>query len=94
MLQELCTPLTMKILGLGCPLYKAERVAAVMVVWVVLLLAMMGFTISVTGMPEREPDNGSSGLPAHGTSSAGTCGILPASTGNTVRSARFLLHTH
>jgi hypothetical protein len=96
MLQELCTPLTMKVLGLGCPLCKAERIAAVMVVWVVLLCAMMGFTISAAGMPERELDNGSgsSGHPLHDTALVSICGNLPVRTGNMVGSARSLLHPH
>jgi hypothetical protein len=42
MFHELCNPLTMKIMALGRPLYEAERIAAVITVWVVLLCAMMG----------------------------------------------------
>lgn len=74
---------------------KAERLAAVMVIWVVLLCAMMGYTISIAGVPEREPDNGSGlrSLPTQGTGCVGTCGILPEGAGNMVGSARSLLHT-
>lgn len=95
MLHDLFNPLTMKLMALGHPLHEAERLAAVMVVWGVLLCTMMGFTISIAGVPEREPDNrsGSFGLSAHGTGCAGICGILSAGAGNTVGSARSLLHT-
>jgi hypothetical protein len=95
MLRNLCTPLTMKILGLGCPLHKAERIAAVMVVWVVLLLAMMGYTVTTTGVPERDPDNesGSPCISLHGTAPVSICGSLPAGAGIMVGSPRSLLHT-
>jgi hypothetical protein len=74
---------------------KAERLAAVIVVWVVVLCAMMGYTISIAGVPEREPDNrsGPRGLPCRRTGRVNGCGILPAGAGNTVGSARSLLHT-
>lgn len=72
---------------------KAERLATVMVLWVVLLCAMMGYTISIAGVPEREPDNGSRSFspPSHGTGRADTCGILPAGAGIQVGSTRSLL---
>jgi hypothetical protein len=81
MLHDLCNPLTMKIMALGRPLYEAERIAAVIVVCVVLLCALMGYTVRLPGVPEDEPDDlsGSRGIP--GTGPASTCGIFPALAG-------------
>jgi hypothetical protein len=47
MLQELCIALTMKIMGLGHSLYEAQCIAAVIVLQVVLLCALMGYTIRI-----------------------------------------------
>jgi len=73
---------------------KAERLAAVIVVWVVVLCAMMGYTISIAGVPEREPDNGSGsrGIPVPGTGPASGCGIFPAPAGTAGNNSRALLH--
>jgi hypothetical protein len=83
MLTELCIPLTLKYMGLGHPLYEAERIAGVMVVWVVLLCAMMGYTISLPGISRKEMDDlsGSRGIHAHGTVPVIGCGIFPARAG-------------
>jgi len=45
----------MKNMGSGRPPYDAERVAAVILVRVVLLCAMMGYMITIPGLPEKEP---------------------------------------
>jgi len=93
MLTNLCSPLTMKIMGLGRPLRDAERVAAVMVVWVLLLCALMGVTISVAGVPERELDNGSASLCLlPGTGAVSGCGIFPEIAGTVADTARSFLH--
>jgi len=39
---DFCNPLTIKIMALGRPLYEAERIAAVIVVWVVMICALAG----------------------------------------------------
>jgi hypothetical protein len=83
MITELCIPLTLKCMGLGRPLDEAERIAALMIVWVVLLCAMMGYTISLPGISRKETDDrsGSRGIHAHGTVPAIGCGIFPVITG-------------
>ena len=84
MITELCIPLTLKIVGLGRPLNEAERIAATMIVWVVLLCAMMGYTISLPGIiPRKETDDlsGSRGIHTHGTVPAIGCGIFPVTAG-------------
>ena len=83
MITELCIPLTLKIMVLGWPLYEAERIAAIMIVWVVLLCAMMGYTISLPGIPRKETDDlsGSRGIHTHGTVPAIGCGIFPVTAG-------------
>ncbi|PKL65696.1 MAG: hypothetical protein CVV32_00385 [Methanomicrobiales archaeon HGW-Methanomicrobiales-3] len=96
MLHDLCNPLTIKIMALGRPLYEAERIAAVIVIWVVLICAMTGCRIGVAGMPDREPDemSGSGGsTPARGTGPVSICGIFPAGTGTVADTSRALLHT-
>jgi len=45
----------MKIIGSGRPLYDAERLAAVILVRVVLLCAMIGYLITIPGLMEKEP---------------------------------------
>ncbi len=83
MITELCLPLTLKIMGLGRPLFEAEQIAAVMLVWVVLLCAMTGYTISLPGIPGKETDDQSAsrGILSHGTVPAIGCGIFPVSAG-------------
>jgi hypothetical protein len=56
MLHELCNPVTMKLMALGRPLHEAERLAAVIVVWVVLLYVMMGYSLSIEGIPQQVRD--------------------------------------
>jgi hypothetical protein len=94
MLRNLCTPLTMKIIGLGLPLHHAERVAAVMVIWVVVLCAMMGYTISIPGIPVPVPDevSGSVVVGHHGIVPVSNCGNLPERTGITQDIVRSFLH--
>jgi hypothetical protein len=95
MITELCTHLTLKIIGLGRPLYEAERIAVVMIVWVVLLCAMMGYTIHLPGVPESEPDDlsGSRRIRSHGTVRVKGCGIFPAGAGTAAGFSSVLLHT-
>ena len=89
---DFCNPLTMKIMALGRPLHEAEQIAAVIVIWVVMIGAMTGLTISIAGVPERDPDNGSGYLlPLHGTGPASTGEISPAVNGAVVKTPRSLL---
>jgi hypothetical protein len=83
MITELCIPLTLKIMGIGRPLLEAERIAAIMIVRVVLLCAMMGYTISLPGVPRKQTDDlsGSRGIRSHGTVPVIGCGIFPATAG-------------
>jgi hypothetical protein len=93
MLHELCNPVTMKLMALGRPLHEAERLAAVIVVWVVLLYAMMGYTLSIEGIPRQVRDRWSRpGWSSHESSSRrGMCGILPVVAGIAVGQGRTLL---
>ena len=54
-----------------------------MLVRVVLHCAMMGYTTSLPGIPEKEPDesSGSRGIFLHGAVSVNGCGIFPAAAG-------------
>jgi hypothetical protein len=72
---------------------KAERLAAVIVVWVVLLYAMMGYTLIAEGIPQQVRDRGSRPgcISPEGRTSMGMCGILPAVTGIAVGQGRTLL---
>jgi hypothetical protein len=85
----------MKLMALGRPLHEAERLAVVVVVWVVLLCAMMGYTLSIEGIPQQVRDRWSRPDPiTHECSICmGMCGILPVVTGIAVGHARTLLHT-
>jgi hypothetical protein len=95
MFRELCNPVTMNLMALGHPLHRAERLAAVIVLWVVLLCTMTGCTISVTGIPQQARDDETGLLythaPAQGSHIADICGILPVVTGNAGRHSRTLL---
>jgi hypothetical protein len=85
MLTDICNPLTLKIMGLGRPLHEAERIASVLVIWVVLLCAIMGYTIRPPGS-EGDPGNlpGSFGFVTHGNADVTGCGIFPAVPGTAV----------
>lgn len=96
MLYDLCNPLTIRIMGLGRPLHEAERIAAMIVVWVIMICAMTGCTISIAGVPEREPDRGSGSRslsPVNGTGRVRICGIFPVFTGTATDNSRSFLHT-
>jgi hypothetical protein len=94
MLREPCIALTIKILALGRPLSEAERLAAVITVWVVLLRAMMGYAIPREGAPQQACDDvGRPGsTPVQGGIVAIICGILPAPAGTAGGPVRTLLH--
>lgn len=82
-------------MGLGRPLHEAERIATVIVVWVIMICAMTGITISIAGVPEREQDGPSRSrdLPSvNGTGPVSTGGIFPAGAGTTADIFRSLLH--
>ncbi|MDD1689756.1 MAG: hypothetical protein LUQ66_03760 [Methanoregula sp.] len=85
MLADIHNPLTLKIMGLGQPLHEAERIASVLVIWVVLLCAMTGYTICPPG-PEGDPGNlpGSFGFVTRGNADVTGCGIFPAVPGTAV----------
>lgn len=94
MLHDFCNLLTLKIMALGRPLHEAEQIAAVIVIWVVMTGAMTGLTISIAGVPERDPDNGSGSVgfrPLHGTGPVSTCEISPAVAGAVAKTTRPLL---
>jgi hypothetical protein len=93
MLHELCNPVTMKLMALGRPFHEAERLATVIVVWVVLLYAMMGYTLSIEGIPQQVRDRWSRTLhtPSRDSTCMGMCGILPVFTGIAVGQGRTLL---
>lgn len=82
---DICISLTLKIMGLGRPLYEAERIASLLVLWVVLLCAMTGYTIRPSG-PEDEPGDrpGSCGLVTRGEADVTGCGIFPVVPGTAV----------
>jgi len=92
MIRNLCIPLTLKILGLGRPLHNAERLAAAMIVWVVLLCALMGFTLRLPAA-EDEPGNqsGSHAL-GRGIVPVTYCGIFPGIPGTGPGPSRSFLH--
>lgn len=94
MFRELTNPVTMNLVALGHPLYRAERLAAVIVVWVVLLCTMSGYTLSIEGVPQqaREEDLRPLFTPLQGMVVAGICGILPVATGTAGVPSRTLLH--
>ena len=92
MLADICIPLTLKIMGIGRPLYEAERIASVIVVWVVLLCTMMGVTIRLPGS-EGEPGEGpgSCGSVTCGNAGVSGCGIFPVGPGTAVGFSPVLL---
>ncbi|MDO9326302.1 MAG: hypothetical protein Q7T80_15230 [Methanoregula sp.] len=55
MLRDFCIPLTMKIMGLGLPLHKAERLAALIVIECLVVYTIMGYRFPAR---EPEPDTG------------------------------------
>ena len=71
-----------------------ERLAAVIVLWVVLLCTMAGYTISVIGIPQQARDQEIRLLhtPSRGSVVAGICGILPAFAGTAGNPSCDLLH--
>lgn len=79
MLSELNTPLTLRMMALGRPLYEAERIATIVTVWVVLLCAMMGYPVSIDRVPL--PFRIGRSCPVAGTAVAGMRGIFPAASG-------------
>jgi hypothetical protein len=93
MLCELNTSLTLRMMALGRPLHEAERIATIVTVWVVLLCAMMGYSVTFDGVPQpfRAGWPCPAGMPAPGTAAAGMRGIFPAASGTTGIRARTLL---
>jgi len=83
MFRELTHTLTLKILAFGRPLYEAERIAAVITVWVVLLCAMTGRPAIRDCMPKQvwEETSRPHCTIVQGSIIAGTCGIFPAAAG-------------
>lgn len=94
MFRELINPLTLKILALGRPLHEAERIAAVITVWVILLSVMMGYTLTIDGVPQqaRNEEARMYGIPIQSSSVADICGIFPVATGTAGIPARTILH--
>ena len=93
MLCELKTSLTMRMMALGRPLHEAERIATIVTIRVVLLCAMMGYSVTIDGVPQpfRAGWPSPAGMPAPGTVPAGMRGILPAASGTLGTGARTLL---
>jgi hypothetical protein len=50
-----CHALALRITGPGLPLQEAERIAGLVILWLVLLCAMTGCTVVLPGVPEEEP---------------------------------------
>ncbi|MDD4137076.1 MAG: hypothetical protein PHT99_04165 [Methanoregula sp.] len=91
MMTDLCIPLTMKVMGLGLPLSEAGRIAALTIIWVLLLCAMMGYTIRLPGVPEPDEPSGSAILRSRSAGHVILCGILPAIPGTAPGLPRSLL---
>jgi hypothetical protein len=94
---DLLIPLTMKIMALGRPLSEAERIAAVIVVEVVLLCALSGYVVGLPGFRcgydgQPEYPAGYRSAPASGAGLSGTCGIYPAPCRDAGAGSRTLLH--
>jgi hypothetical protein len=94
MFHELCVPLTIKIMALGHSLYEAQRMAAVIVLQVVVLCMMMGYRVVLPDEMSRAdcPVYLIAGR-AGSVPCMGTCGIFPADTGTAADSNRALLFT-
>ena len=73
---------------------RAERLAAAIVIRIVLLSALMGYTVAAMDEPQRGRDDtsGPRGFLTQGIVFAGTCGILPVTAGTAGRKPRTLLH--
>lgn len=92
MLADICISLTLKIMGLGRPLYEAERITSVLVIWVVLLCALTGYTIRLPGVEGGPGDRpGSCGSVARNDADVTGCGIFPAGPGTAVGFSPVLL---
>jgi hypothetical protein len=94
MLQELSSALTMKIMGLGHPLYEAKCIAAMIVLQLVLLCALMGYTIRIAGNGSRPcwlPRSSSGANLSRRSSPAGMRGLIPATAGIAGKSSRPVL---
>jgi hypothetical protein len=97
MLQELCSALTMKIMDFGHPLYEAKCIAAMIVLQVVLLCALMGYTIRIVengGVPCWLPRSASGANLSRRSSPAGMRGLIPATAGIAGASRRRYYRQH
>ena len=90
MLNELCIPMTMKVMALGHPLYEAQYLAAVAVLQIVLLWTLLGYRVV---LPDEEGwlECRAVSLWAFGISSLDIRGILPVFTGIAGNNSRALL---
>jgi hypothetical protein len=89
MIKDLSTPVTTTITGADHPLCKAERIASVIVVRVVLLCALAGCRIRHTGSrDEPEELSGSPAVLFPGPGHAIDCGIIPVQAGTAYGFAR------
>lgn len=52
---ETCHALALRIMGLGYSLHDAERIAGLVILWVVLLCIVTGSAIPLPGMAAKEP---------------------------------------
>jgi len=93
MLADICIPLTLKIMGIGRPLSEAERLTSVIVIWVVLLCTLLGYTIACSGS-KGEPGGRHrlTGSVSRGNAGVTGCGIFPVVPGTAVGSCPVLLH--
>jgi hypothetical protein len=82
MITETCIPLTLKIMAPRLPLNEAEHVAGMILVEVVLLCALTGYTIRLPGEPEDATEEQSvNRVLSPGTVSVNYCGIFPVTAG-------------
>jgi hypothetical protein len=89
MLDELCIPVTMRLVALGHSLHEAQCLAALVVLQLVLLCTMLGYRVVL-------PDEVRSVYPAVFVpvcSVPGIRGVFPACAGNAGRCSRALLHS-
>ena len=75
-----CHALALRIMGLGYSLHDAERIAGIVILWVVLLCIVTGSAFSFPDMEAEEPGDARA-CRVHGAT-AGKCpGSLPQRTG-------------
>ena len=97
MLQEFCIPLTMRIIPPGHPLAAAQWIGAVILIQVVLLCTLAGYTVRLpgngSGPEERMPWHSSHEVLSRRSFPANMRGLMPATAGIAGKSSCPVLHT-